>query len=176
MIKIRKNFLPENMVVRNRYWQGVSRFVTFFPILTFLICLAFGSVFYLLSVEINSLQAEKKYWAGVLSSEISLEKNIEIPTADNLPKIIEICQDCLATNEIEITSFNVERFSGIQESSDSGGLDYANLRMHFMGKWQEIETGLNELEHMDKQAIHVQEVILTPEGGEALLQIYLLNS
>lgn len=160
----------------NKYWQQVREHTTLYLILTFLICLVFGSVFYLLCIEINSLQAEKEYWAEVLSSEISPEKGIEIPTSDNLPKIIELCQHCLAKNEIEITSFNVERFSGIQETSDSGGLDYANLRMHFLGKWQEIETGLNKLEHMDKQAIHVQEVILTPEGGEALLKIYLLKS
>jgi hypothetical protein len=159
----------------NKYWQQIRDNSILFPILTFLSCLAFGFVFYNLTIEINSLQAEKDYWAGVLSSEVSSEKSTDIPKADNLPKIIELCQHCLAENEIEITSFNVERFSGVQKHSDSGGLDYATLRMHFLGKWQEIATALNKLEHMDRLAIHVQEVILTPEGGEALLQIYLLN-
>jgi hypothetical protein len=153
-----------------------NSYSTIFLILTFAACLAFGLGFYFFSLEINSLQAEKNYWAGVLSSETIPEKSTEIPTADNLPKIIELCQDCLAENEIVVTSFNVERFSGVKEPANSGDLDYAGLRIHFLGKWPEIEKGLNELEHMDKQAIHVQEVILTPEGGEALLQIYLLNN
>lgn len=175
MISIRENVL-ESVVKYKSLRQKVREHTSILLILTFLICLIFGSVFYLLSVQIDSWQAEKVYWEGILSSGINPRESAEIPTADKLPEIIELCQDCLVKNQIEIASFNVEKFSGIAETADSGGLDYANLRIYFLGKWQEIETGLNELEHMDKLAIHIQEVILKPEGGEVLLQIYLLNN
>ncbi|MDD2234218.1 MAG: hypothetical protein PHZ11_08140 [Desulfitobacteriaceae bacterium] len=175
MIIIRENIL-ESMAKYKLLWQKVRKHTSFFLILTFLIFLVFGSVFYWLCFKINSWQAEKAYWEGLLFSGINPGESIGIPTADKLPEIIELCQDCLIKNRVEIASFNVEKFTGITEPADSGGLDYANLRIYFLGKWQEIETGLNELEHMDKLAIHVQEVILKPEGGEALLQIYFLNN
>jgi hypothetical protein len=175
MISIRENIL-ESLIKYKLLRQKVREHTFFFLIITFLICLIFTSVFYWLSVQINSWQAEKIFWEGVLSSGINSKESIEIPTADKLPEIIELCQDCLIKNKVAIASFNVEEFSGITEPADSGGLDYANLRIYFLGKWQEIEIGLNELEHMDKLAIHVQEVILKPEGGEALLQIYFLNN
>lgn len=179
MIDTQKDLLVEGSEGWYKYRRQVRENRSLFLILVFLISLILGTVFYLLPLKarIDSLLLERSHWIAVqiLSSRAIPDSKIEIPTLDKLPMIIELCQNYIARNAVEITSFNVERFS---EKKDSliPSLDYASLRMHFHGTWDEMETGLNELERMEKLAIQVQEVVLTPGGGEALLRIYFLNS
>ncbi len=180
MIDTQKDLLVDGSGGWNKYWRQVREKASLFLMVVSLIGLILGSVFYLLPLKarVEALLFEKRQWltVPVLSLEATPDPKIEIPTLDKLPRIIELCQDRLEKNGVEITSFKVERFSEKQESQVSVGLDYANLRMHFHGTWQEIEAGLNELERMDKLAIQVQEVVLTLTGGETLLRIYYLNS
>ncbi|MHB8124049.1 MAG: hypothetical protein ACYDEJ_00170 [Desulfitobacteriaceae bacterium] len=178
MIDTQKDLLIESIVGRNKYWGKVRENMALFLIVIFLISLVISLLFYLLPLkaQIDSLQLEKRHWVAEISSGTIPDPKSEMPTFDKLPLIIELCQNCLSKNGVKISSFNVERFSEKQESLVPVSLDYANLRMHFRGTWQEIEAGLNELEHMNKLAIQVQEVVLTPAGGETLLRIYMLNS
>ena len=179
MINAQNDLLIEGSVGWNKYWRQVRENASLFLAVVSLFSLILGLVFYLipLKARINSLELEKNQWEEVLSSTATLDPIInQIPTLDKLPMVIELCQNYLVKNGVEVSSFNVERFSEKQESHDPVGFDYANLRMHFRGSWQEIEAGLNDLERMDKLAIQVQEVILTSTGGETLLRIYFLNS
>ncbi len=179
MIDTQKDLSVEGSEGWNKYRRQVRENRSLFLIVVTLISLILGAVFYLLPLKarLDSLILEKSHWIAVpvLSSGATPDPKIEIPTLDKLPMIIELCQNCLERNAVEITSFNVERFSE-KKVSLIPGLDYASVRMHFRGTWQEIETGLNELERMEKLAIQVQEVVLTSGGGETLLRIYFLNS
>ncbi len=178
MINTQNDLLIEGSVGWNKYWRQVRENMSLFLAVVSVISLILGLVFYLipLKARIDSLELEKSHWEEALSSAATPDPKIQIPTLDKLPMVIELCQNRLAENGVKVSSFNVERFSDKQESHVPVGLDYANLRMHFRGTWQEIEAGLNELERMDKLAIQVQEVILTPIGGETLLRIYILDS
>ncbi|MFZ3102852.1 MAG: hypothetical protein WA113_11765 [Desulfitobacteriaceae bacterium] len=179
MIDTQKDLLVEDLEGWNKYRRQVRENRSLFLIIVFLISLILGTVFYLLPLKarLDALSLEKRHWTEVpvLSSGATPDPEIEIPTLDKLPRIIELCQNCLVRNAVEITSFNVERFSE-KKDYPIPSLDYASLRMHFHGTWQEMETGLNELERLENLAIQIQEVVLIPGGGETLLRIYILNS
>jgi hypothetical protein len=175
---MQKNFLPGIHLKWPKNWQQVQAKISFVSIALFLGCCAVGLLCYLffLQIQIQSLQLEEKHWTALLASEGKLGTESEIPAAIQLPSIIDLCQRSLARNSIEVTSFNVESFAESRETAPIPNLDYASIRMHFQGKWQDAEAGMNELEHLNNLAIHVQEVTLTPAGGETLLRIYLLNN
>jgi hypothetical protein len=173
-----KNFLPGIHLKWPKNWQQLQAKISFVPIVLLLSCFAAGLLCYLffLQIQIHSLQLEEKHWTALLTSDGKLGTESQIPAALQLPSIIDLCQSCLARNNIEVTSFNVESFAERGEAAPIPNLDYASIRMHFQGKWQDAEAGMNELEHLNNLAIRVQEVTLMPAGGETLLRIYFLNS
>lgn len=124
--------------------------------------------------HIADLQKEKIQWQQ--TKKISPERSVtaNIPKMSDLPNIIESCRNNFISHNVEVKSFNVERFA--QEKGRAGkGLDYALVRLHLSGDWKGISEGINDIENRNDQAIHVQETVLTSDnGGDCLLQIYLL--
>ncbi|HWQ89610.1 MAG TPA: hypothetical protein VN374_06510 [Desulfitobacteriaceae bacterium] len=175
---MQKNFLPDLLLKWPKNWRQVHVKISFAYIAIALSCFAAGLLCYLffLQIQINSLQLEKRHWAALLTSEVKPLLGSEIPSYSKLPSIIDLCQKSLARNSIEVTSFNVESFAEKGETDSIPDLDYASIRIHFLGKWRDAETGINELEHLNNLAIHIQEIALSPAGGETLLRIYFLNN
>jgi len=71
-----------------------------------------------------------------------------------------------------VVSLSVERFGERREAGKGISIDYALVRLRLLGQWKGIATSLKVLEERREVGIHVQEVVLAKEGGEALLQIY----
>ncbi|ODA41718.1 hypothetical protein [Desulfosporosinus sp. BG] len=124
----------------------------------------------------RSLQKEKTYWQQVLrtgSVITKLQTKADImPTMDQLPDIIERCQGEFDKERVDVVTLNVERFGERRETGKGVGLDYSLVRFHLRGNWEGIVTSLKLLEETSVGNIHLQEVVLDAEGGEALLQIY----
>jgi hypothetical protein len=174
---MQKDFRLHLFLNRDKYRQ-VQAEIAPKALAVFLCFVTAGLLAYLffLQIRINSLQLEKNHWQTLLAAGEPSVAGCEIPTEDRLPAIIELCQASLSKNSIMVTSFNVERFAEKKEAAAGPALDYASIRIHFLGKWTDAEAGISELEHLNNLVIHVQEVALTPAGGETLLRIYLLNN
>ena len=122
------------------------------------------------------LQQEKAYWLHVLRIGVINTKTdpivAAIPTMDQLPDLIEQCRGEFVKTGVDVAALNVERFGERREAGKGASLDYSLVRLHLQGNWEGIVTSLKTLEEIQEGNIHPQEVILDPEGGEALLQIY----
>lgn len=121
--------------------------------------------------RLYSLQGDKKHWEEVLSTGIS-QTNTTIPTMDQLPEMIELCRGVFVNQGVEVVSLNVERFGERKEAGKGANIDYALVRLRLHGQWKGIVTSVKGVEEIQGVSIHPQEVILTEEGGEALLQIF----
>ena len=144
----------------------------------FLLCTVLG--FLLLwqpaYLQLRSLQNERTYWKQVLSTGVTNTKTdakaATMPTMDQLPDIIEQCRGAFVKEGVDVASLNVERFGERRETGNGASLDYGLVRLHLRGNWEGIVTSLKALEETQEGNIHLQEVVLDAEGGEALLQIY----
>lgn len=144
----------------------------------FLLCTVWG--FLLLwqpaYLQLRSLQNEKTHWQHVLSTGVMNTKTdtkpVPIPTMDQLPDIIEQCRGAFVKEGVDVVSLNVERFGERRETGKGASLDYALVRLHLRGNWDGVVTSIKALEETPEGNIHLQEVVLESEGGEALLQIY----
>lgn len=139
----------------------------------FLLCVVLG--FLLLwqpaYLHLRSLEKERTYWQQVLRTGVPNFKTT-IPTADQLPDIIEQCRSVFVNESVDVFTLNVERFGERRESGNGANLDYGLVRVRLRGKWEGIITSLKALEEKQEVSIRVQEVVLDAEGGEVLLQIY----
>ncbi|WP_407308276.1 hypothetical protein [Desulfosporosinus sp. SB140] len=125
--------------------------------------------------HLQGLKKEKNYWQKVLKTGVDDTGGLSrgmIPSMDQLPDIIEQCQDAFGKEGVKVAALNVERFGERNESSLGVSFDYTMVRLHLQGKWENIVPSLNTLEDLREGIIHVQEVVLDAEGGEVLLQIY----
>lgn len=122
-------------------------------------------------INLRSLQKEKIHWQNVLSAGVTNTKTT-IPTMDQLPDMIERCRGAFKKEGVDVVSLNVERFGERRETGIGACLDYGLVRFHLRGNWGGIVTSLKALEDTQESSIHIQEVALNTEGGEALLQIY----
>jgi len=126
--------------------------------------------------QLRSLQNEKAYWQHVMTAGATNakteSKQAAIPSMDQLPDIIEQCRDEFVREGVDVASLNVERFGERRETGKGASLDYGLVRLHLRGNWENIVKSLKALEEKPEGNIHLQEVILNPEGGETLLQIY----
>lgn len=127
-------------------------------------------------LQLQSLQKEKFYWQRVLRVGDTFTKTATmaatIPSMDQLPDIIEQCRGAFVKEGVDVTALNVERFGERQETGNRTSLDYDLVRLHLRGNWEGIVTSLKALEETREGNIHLQEVVLEAQGGEALLQIY----
>lgn len=122
-------------------------------------------------LRLVSLQEEEIYWQNVLQKESA--KNLPaIPTMDQLPDMIELCRTKFLDEGVAVSSLNVERFGERREPGKGAAIDYALVRLRFLGQWGGIVSTLQVLEEMGDVSIHIQEVLLTEAGGEALVQIF----
>jgi hypothetical protein len=139
-------------------------------------CLGFLLLWQPAYYQLCSLQKEKIYWQQVLRTGVTNTKTdskaAAMPTIDQLPDIIEQCRGAFVKEGVDVVSFNVERFGERRESGKGASLDYGLVRLHLRGNWEGIVTSLKALEETQEGNIHLQEVVLDTEGGEALLQIY----
>ena len=130
-------------------------------------------------LQLRSLQKEESYWQHVLRTGVTNTKTdtkaATVPTIDQLPDIIEQCRGVFVREGVDVVSLNVERFGEQRETGNGASLDYGLVRLHFRGKWEGIVTSLKALEETQEGNIHLQEVVLDAEGGEALLQIYFCS-
>ena len=130
-------------------------------------------------LQLQSLQEEKTYWQNILRTGVINTKTdteaATIPTMDQLPDIIEQCRGALVKEGVNVVSLNVERFGERRETGNGASLDYGLVRLHLRGSWEGIVTSLKALEEAQEGNIHLQEVVLDREGGEALLQIYFCS-
>ncbi len=122
-------------------------------------------------LQLGSLQEEKVHWEEVLRVGLTNTRTF-IPTMDQLPDMIEQCRDVFVKQDVNVVSLNVERFGERKETGKAASIDYASVRLRLLGQWEGIVTSLKALEEMQGVSIHAQEVLLTENGGEALLQIY----
>jgi hypothetical protein len=126
--------------------------------------------------QLRSLQNEKTHWQHVLRTGVTNTKTdtktATIPTMDQLPDIIEQCRGAFVKEGVDVVALNVERFGERRETGNGASLDYGLVRLHLRGNWEGIVTSLKALEETQEGNIHLQEVVLDAEGGEALLQIY----
>jgi len=126
--------------------------------------------------QLRSLQNEKTYWQHVMTAGATNakteSKQAAIPSMDQLPDIIEQCRGEFVREGVDVASLNVERFGERRETGKGVSLDYGLVRLHLRGNWESIIKSLKALEEKPEGNIHLQEVILNPEGGETLLQIY----
>ena len=126
--------------------------------------------------QLRSLQKEKTYWQHVLRTGVTNTKTDAtatiIPTMDQLPDIIEQCREVFVKEGVAVVNLNVERFGERRESGQGASLDYGLVRLHLRGKWEGIVTSFKELEETQEGNLHLQEIVLNAEGGEALLRIY----
>ena len=144
----------------------------------FLLCTVLG--FLLLwqptYLHLRTLQKDKTYWQQVLRAGVTNTKTNTkadtIPTMDQLPDIIEECRGAFVKEGVDVVSLNVERFGERRETGNGARLDYGLVRLHLRGNWEGIVTSLQALEETQEGNIHLQEVVLDAEGGEALLQIH----
>jgi hypothetical protein len=127
-------------------------------------------------LHLRSLQKEKTYWQHVLTIGAANTKTdtraAAIPTMDQLPDLIEQCRVLFIKEGVDVVALNVERFGERRETGDAASLDYGLVRFHLHGNWEGIATSLKAIEETQEGSIHLQEVVLETEGGEALLQIY----
>jgi len=126
-------------------------------------------------LQLKALQAEETYWQQVLRTDGTKTKDINvvtIPTMDQLPDIIEQCRGAFVIEGVDVVSLNVERFGERRDTSNGASLDYGLVRLHLRGSWEDIVASLKALEETQGGNIYLQEVVLGPEGGETLLQIY----
>lgn len=127
-------------------------------------------------LQLRSLQKEKIYWQHVLRTGVTNTKTdtkaAAIPTMDQLPDIIEQCRGAFVKEGVDVVNLNVERFGERRETGNGASLDYGLVRLHLRGNWEGIVTSLKALEETQEGNIHLQEVVLDAEGGEALLKIY----
>ena len=144
----------------------------------FLLCTVLGFLLLWQPVylQLRSLQNEKTYWQQVLRTGVTNTKTdtkaATIPTMDKLPDIIEQCRGAFVKEGVDVVALNVERFGEQRETGNGASLDYGLVRLHLRGNWEGIVTSLKALEETREGNIHLQEVVLDAEGGEALLQIY----
>lgn len=157
----------------NRFWRYLIERRIFIPImagLTLVSGVSIGILFQITSEKIVSQRQEISNWQEKINRQESF--SMTIPQLNDLPNIIEQCRAQFQTRGVNVGAFNVERFHGEKSGS---GLDYVLLRLHLQGEAKKIQTGLEQIEKMENQAIHVREVILKPDEGEVLLAIYLLG-
>jgi len=122
-------------------------------------------------LRLSSLQEDKTHWQEILRRGVKTTNTV-IPTMDQLPDMIELCRNAFVDVGVDVVSLNVERFGERREAGKGARIDYALVRLRLLGQWEGIVTSLEALEKMQRVSIHAQEVVLTEEGGEALLQIY----
>lgn len=127
-----------------------------------------------LQSRIAALEQEKGHWQEVLASPSpgNRNKGFTIPHMEKLPDLIEGCQEIFLQQGVDVKGFNVERFAQATGNISSANLDYAIVRMHWRGSWQNIEKALEELEESTNLGILVQEVLLDKEGGQGSFWIY----
>ncbi|AET66690.1 hypothetical protein Desor_1016 [Desulfosporosinus orientis DSM 765] len=121
--------------------------------------------------EISTLKEAKLYWQQVIRTGLKSSAE-EIPGMDQLPSLIEQCCDDFSKSGVDVASFNVERFGERRAKGKGTRIDYALVRLRLLGQWQDILSALKELEGDQGFKIQIQEVLLTEEGGNTLLQIY----
>ena len=125
--------------------------------------------------HLRTLQNEKVSWLQVQKS--GQGNNLtSIPTQDQLPDIIEQCRGIFVKAGVNVVSINVERFGEPRDIGNQARVDYSLVRLHLRGDWKGIVTSLKALEEAPEDiSIHVQEIELSSDGGETLLQIYFVN-
>ncbi|KGK86368.1 hypothetical protein DP73_16880 [Desulfosporosinus sp. HMP52] len=121
--------------------------------------------------KLMALKEETNYWQDVLERDVTLNQSI-ISTMDQLPDMIELCRHTFVGNGVYVASLNVERFGERREAGTGVALDYALLRLRFVGQQEQITSSLEALEDHKEISVHIQEVLLTEGKGEALLKIY----
>lgn len=131
-------------------------------------------------LKLRSLETEQTHWQDVLktgTADTNMNTKpqittLAIPTMDQLPDIIDQCRGAFVTEGVVVASLNVERFGEQRENVKGVSLDYGLVRLQLKGPWEGIVTSLKALEETPVGNIHLQEVVLNTQGGEALLKIY----
>ncbi|MGC7873519.1 hypothetical protein ACPUYX_18665 [Desulfosporosinus sp. SYSU MS00001] len=122
--------------------------------------------------NLQDLRKKIIYWETM--SRTSLDIAVpKLPTRDQFLDIVEGCRDNFLQAGVKVTDLKVEGF-GTPENrviSQGAAIDYALLRLHLQGNWETIISQLEVLEDSHEE-IYIQEIMLAPEGGESLLQIY----
>lgn len=173
-IKIKRLLEPSVILLfQSLSLRSVKGITVFFLLSTVLGFLMLWRPSYL---KMQSLHAEENHWQYVLQTGVTSTKMdtkaVIIPTMDQLPDIIEQCRGAFIKEGVDVVSLNVERFGERRETGNGASLDYGLVRLHLRGNWEGIVTSLKALEESQEGNIHLQEVVLDAEGGEALLQIY----
>ena len=127
-------------------------------------------------LQFRTLQRQETRWKDVLRTGITNTKTniktVAIPSMDQLPDIIEQCRGTFVKEGVAVIALNVERFGEQPKTATGASLDYGLVRLHLRGNWEGIITSLKALEATHDGNVHLQEVILNTQGGEALLRIY----
>ena len=123
------------------------------------------------------------YWQEykVLSNELSqldnqtlqtsaLEVTKDTPQTSQLLEVIDQCVIIFIEEDLGIRSYNLERI--IEEGDGQTALHSALIRFKVRGSWAGIESGLQRIENLPQQGIHVEEAFLEKGGGEILLKIF----
>jgi len=129
-----------------------------------------------LTSSFGRYRGQETRWQDVLRTGITSTKTniktVAIPSMDQLPDIIEQCRGAFVKEGVAVLALNVERFGEQPKTADGASLDYGLVRLHLRGNWAGIVTSLKGLEATHDGNVHLQEVILNTQGGEALLRIY----
>jgi len=137
----------------------------------FILFILMGGSLFPLFRELASLQGEKQAWEEA-ALHAPIEEKMDIgPIAEDIPKMIDQCAQIFKKEDMKIHSFNLERF-GDGGGSQSSFVNFALVRFDLRGTWEGLRKGLEKIESLPNQAIHVQEAKLTSAGGEILLKIY----
>lgn len=134
--------------------------------------LAFLFLWYPAYSHLQVLAAEKTHWQTMLSHGVPVN-SIRVPQMEQLPELLEQCRNAFEKQGVKVKALNVERFGEQRETDQDIALDYALVRLRLNGPQREIVGVLKGLEERKDVGIQIQEAVLTPDGGETLLQIYL---
>lgn len=121
--------------------------------------------------ELGSLQEEISGWEEAVLQAPQGEVKITSPKAEELPTVINQCIQIFKNEDVDIRSFNLERF-GEGVGSQTSFFNFALVRFKLGGSWKNVQRGLEKIESLPMQAIQVQEAQLTSGGGEILLKIH----
>lgn len=138
---------------------------------TLLLFMLMGGSLFPLFRDLELLQEEEGVWTKVVLQAPKEEQQEIGPSVEELPTLIEQCARIFEEEDAEIRSFDLERF-GEGVGSQPTYVNFALIRFTLKGTWEGLQSSLEKIESLPKEAIRVQEAQLSSGGGEILLKIY----
>jgi hypothetical protein len=138
---------------------------------TLLLLLIGGNLFSLFH-KLGLLHEQKILWSQVVHRTPETKETLNNLKVEELPSIIDQCARILQNEDVEVPSFNLERFG---EEVQSPYINFALIRFKVKGPWEGIQSGIDKIESQANQLIKVQQAHLYNGGGEILLRIYFLE-